>query len=76
VLVPALGQLAVIGLTALEHLCSVNVRHASTNTALTTLVVAMLLVTLIINEASYRGLVALTNCSMARLNSQLCNETL
>jgi len=71
VVVPALGQLAVIGFMALEHLCSVSVRHASTTTGLATLVVAMAALTSIANAASTRTLLYFVGRRTARLGREL-----
>jgi hypothetical protein len=70
-LVPALGQLAVLGFLALEHLCSVSVRHTSSVTAVATLVVAMAALTYLANVASGRCLLYFVARRSLRLGREL-----
>ncbi len=76
VLVPALGQLAVIGFVALEHLCSVNIRHLSSKSAFVTLLAATAALTIAINAAGYRGLLRLVARNKTPLSAMLADETL
>jgi len=71
VLVPALGQIAVLGFLTLEHLCSVSVRHTSSATGVATLVVAMAALTYVANVASARCLLYFVARRSLRLGREL-----